>query len=249
MINISFASEFNSYFNNGLYEYGFIKLRGLDCFGKLVNNELLCFITFQKKSAIHKGKKAFSVISGVRTIYSLNLLNIENYGIDLINYKEVDQTVLQYNPWEFLFEYDNTTIVETLEKALYYTVEIALKNLFKVQTLKSYIDFYKMINISKFKYADEMFGDSILLILTDNHESFDDVYQHNINQIISVYDGDENNPVVLEYKEKIKNVISNDVVGPRDRVFSSPELMQQVTQELEQRKKANTIILQKYGLL
>lgn len=79
------------------------------------------FITFQKRSAVHKGKKAFSIKSGIRTIYSLNLLNFENNGIDLINYKEVDQSVLQYAPWEFLFEYDNTTIAEALEK-LYITL-------------------------------------------------------------------------------------------------------------------------------
>ena len=106
-----------------------------------------------------------------------------------------------------------------------------------------------MINISKFKYADKMFGDSALLFLTNNHESFEDVYQHNIKQIISQYDDNENDPVVLAYKEKIKNVIINDVIVPRDKVFDSPELTCQVKQELEHRKNENIVILKDYGLL
>lgn len=229
-------------------DYGFIKLKGLNCFGKLVNGELLYYITFQKRSALNKRKKAFSIKSGVTTIYSSNLLNIKNEGLELINYFVVDPKIQNYPYGWFLFEYDDETIDIAFAKALDYTINVAVKNLTKINDLYAYIDFYKMISIMQFANSDKLAGDSILLILTDNHESFNDVYQHSVKQVASVYD-DENSQAVLEYKEKIKNVISNDVIGPRDRVFSSLELMQQVNQELERRKKANTIILQKYGLL
>lgn len=200
------------------------------------------------KSIRHKGKKAFSIKSGVTTIYSTNLSNIKNDGLELINYFIVDPKI-QNNPYGwFLFEYDDKTIGIALKKALEYTVNIVVKNLLKINDLYSYIDFYKMISVIQFANADQLAGDSVLLIKTKNHESFDDAYRHSIKQVATLY-GDENNPAVLEYKEELKNVIVNNVIAPRERVFDSPKLMQQVEKELECRKNNNTIILQKYGLI
>ena len=59
----------------------------------------------------------------------------------------------------------------------------------------------------------------------------------------------ENIPAFIAFKQNSYIEIQEGIVKPRDRVYSSPDLMRMVEEELERRKTENIGMLASYGML
>jgi hypothetical protein len=248
---MSFVSEFNLCFKKGLQPYGFKKLKGCNIYGKIVNDEILYYITFQKRNSLKNGNFAFSIKTGIQTIYSYELSKhqLELCSINLFNYKEFDKS-LKNRPtgWD-IFEYNDTNVKEILNISLKETISVALKHMSIVVDLKSYIEYLKKVRIDLLKFADKIYRDSVILIISDNHDTFTDVIDNQISSLLPIFNNDNNNLAFIENIEKIKKSIFNDIVAAREKVYDSPDLMNKVLKEIELRKNNNIESLKKYGLL
>lgn len=169
---MSFKSEFMKSFQSGLEPYGFKRMKGTSCFGKLVNNEILLFIMYKKCSSPDRGKKAFDIVSGVQTIYSYELSEhqLEFSGISIMNYN----TNVSRNTLNFHFIFDETNQFSVISQALQQTISDAIPILQQVNDLQSSLDFLVKYNLGVLYPADSFFRDSVLLFLTDNHDSFEE---------------------------------------------------------------------------
>ena len=250
---MGFLTEFNRCFKQGLEPYGFIKMRGCNIFGKLVNEEILKYIFFQKTSPFERGNQAFFLNAGIQTIYSAELTTSQLYSASrqLHIFAQLDSSLPNLHMESGLgrhYEYNEETCKSVLNQSLKDTVSVAIKYMSEVMDIKSYIEYAKKTTSYVFDYADEMRQDSILLIMTGNHETFCDVYDRLISHALKRY-GDETHPGFIAAKGRINEVIFKDIVEPRDRVYQSPELMKQVEEELERRKEKNIELLKQYGLI
>lgn len=244
---MSLAARFNKIFEKELAPYGYVKLKGMNCFAKLINNEIIHYITFKSVPSMVKGKKAFSICADIQTIYSSNLSKsyIKYFSLDIRNFGWLDESIekmTRENYYWNTFHYDLMSLDSVLIEASKVTINIAKKCMENVKDLKSYVDFcknsyYLLIRLSK---ADELNLDSMLLIKTDNHESFDDIYQKYMKY--------ENRSDMKEQISIFKHNLDEGIIKPRDRVYNSPELLQKTNEELERRKRENTIVLASYGI-
>lgn len=232
-------SEFNRYFKNELSPYGYIKLKGTHCFAKLVNNEILQYITYMGVNSSVGGKKAFSMLAGIQTIYSHDLSrgNLQATAIDYRAFIWYDPSFQRSSRWN-VFYYDDTSIIEALENAVIATHEVAFKYMSRVQDLKAYVNYCKLMCIGRLTHADRVHLDSPLLIKTSNHESFSDFY--NVSG--------KDDPSSCDFREKVRREIQEKIVQPRDRVYESPVLLKKTEAELERRKQINTATLKSYGI-
>ena len=246
---MTFTAAFNQCFGNGLSCYGFKKLKGCNIFGKLVNNEIFQYVTFQKHNSLTPGNKAFSIQSGIRSIYSTSItkVSLSYCSISLVNYKEIDRTLYSRPVGWDIFEYNTSVMKSVLEKALNETVSIALKYILSVNDLDSYIEHLKFTRPDLLKFADEMFMDSIVMIKAENHDTFDDLYHRTIENYLPLFDFNSHDPIFIENAAKFKLAIYTDIVDARDKVYKDATLYEQAMKELERRKTTNIQQLQSYG--
>ena len=79
----AFNSVFNKCFKEELSQYGFRKLKGLDAVGRVVGKELMQYIILYPRSSLVRGRKTFTAVFGICTVYSFSSADIWKY--DLIN--------------------------------------------------------------------------------------------------------------------------------------------------------------------
>ena len=58
---MSLITEYKKAFQTGLELFGFKKMKGTNCFGILINNEILLYVLIKKCSPPDRGKKAFDI--------------------------------------------------------------------------------------------------------------------------------------------------------------------------------------------
>lgn len=136
---MAFKSDLIKIFQDGLEPYGFKRMKGTSCFGKLISNEILIFIMYKKCSSPDRGKRAFDIISGVQTIYSYELSEhqLELSGTSIINYSpNVQRTALNVN-----FIYDESNRLSIINQALQQTISDAIPILLQINDLQSSLDF------------------------------------------------------------------------------------------------------------
>lgn len=244
---MAFISDFKKTFQIGLEPYDFKKMKGTNFFGKLINNEILLYISFKNHSALQRGNKAFSVLSGVQTIYSyeLSVHQLQLSGISLINYNLPDTCIFGKD----VFEYNTDNITEILNEALNQTLTIVLPELLKVTDLNSCIEYLSKYRLDLLQLSDQIYRDSVLLIMTNNHDSFESVLKQAEVSILSTFGNDSSN---LYYKESIKEIrkrIDEDLIKSRDRVWNNIKLQAEVHNEMNRRIENNRVLLKQYGLI
>ena len=93
-----------------------------------------------------------------------------------------------------------------------------------------------------------MWGDSILLLKTNNHDNFIDDY----NKICALllreqYNNNTNDPDFIRTKKIYYDAIVVEIAQSRDRVYNDNGLYEQAMELTEKRKKHNSAILKSYG--
>lgn len=244
---MAFVSDFKKCFQFALEPYGFKKMKGTNYFGKLINNEILLYISFKNRSAIQHGNKAFSILTGVQTIYSYNLSinQLENSGISLINYR-LDDSCVEVKD---IFEYQPNDISSTLKEALDQTLTIAIPELLKVKDLNSCVEFLSKYRIDLLQLSNQIYRDSVLLIITNNHDSFDSAFEQAQKAILKAFGYNEYDPNYISAIKEINQRITNDLIKSRDMVWGDKKLQNEIFREVEKRRDNNIVILEGYDLL
>lgn len=238
---MAFKTDFMKTFKAGLEPYGFKRMKGTSCFGKLINNEILLFIKYKKCSSPDRGKKAFDIISGVQTIYSFDLSEhqLELSGTSIINYNvNATQSPLYVN-----FIYDETDQYSVIDQDLQKTILDIIPILLQINDLQSSLDFLVKYKLGFLYPADSFFRDFVLLFLTDNHDSFEEIIRQEEKTTLQIYNNDSSSEGFKSYMEQITNIIRNELVKSRDKVWESKELQEELQKEIDWRIKNNKNLL------
>ena len=241
---MAFKSEFMKVFKEGLEPYGFKRMKGTDFFGKLINNEILLFISYKSCGAINRGMKAFDIISGIQTIYSKELTThqLQLSSTSLCKYPVLDTNIKRISH----FEYDASSVTNVIKESYNRTSQLALPVLLKANDLKKCLDYLTIYWMGSLYPADRMHRDSVLLILTDDHESFDHKLNLVDDYLLNYYEGNTSTPYYQSSLEVCHSVL-HELIDSRDRVWASKELQEAVLSEANRRAEINKAQLRKYG--
>lgn len=246
-----FTRKFDDYFNHILNPYGFFILKGTHIFAKLLNETVLQYFTFRSVPSFIKGKKAFSMIAGIDTIYAetLSKAHLLAFALDYKEFRLLDSS-LNYKGADWnIYHYDNDSLTNTLQDAGNETVGNILALISYVDSLEKYVEFCKYMSPVRLYYADHLHIDSPLLIKTNNHESFQDLFDFSVSLFTqSSMTNRGNGSLSPEEKQHIIEGIQTCIVTPRDRVYANPNLLDAVYEELSRRQLANKSILTRYNI-
>lgn len=241
---MAFKSEFMKIFKEGLEPYGFKRMKGTDCFGKLVNEEILLFISFKKYSPPDRGLKAFDVVAGIHTIYSPvpTGFPLQDKGIGIIRSKRQNDTAVNY-PY---FIYTDDSLSKVLNEALDKTISEIIPAISKVDSLSSCVDYLSKYCLGALASTDKLLGESVLLILSDNHDSFEAVFRQQEELAKRIANEDTSSDYYRYIKKRFFDSIQ-ETIESRDRVWASKELQEAVHKEAARRAEINKAQLRKYG--
>lgn len=244
----TFASVFNQRFGEMLKPYGFKKIKGGSYFVKLINNEILQFISFRNFRSGYKNYKECTIYAGALSVYSesLNPKSFEINSTDIIRYAYVSG-----KPTDGLFSlvYNEENLQEIVAFATNKTEEIILPVFEKIIDLDSYIEYRKFYYEGPLLFAEKFREDSLVLIKADNHDDFEDVFEESFCASLLINPqayADKNNYDKL-YKG-LRECIVENIAHSRDKVYNDPELYKKALDEIERRRQLNTEILRSYGL-
>lgn len=244
--------KFDEFFMNILNPHGFCIMNGTHIFAKLVDETILQYFTFRSVPSLQKGKKAFSMMAGIDTIYAetLSKAHLLAFALDYKEFRLIDHTLNCKGAYWNIYHYDINSITEALQDAGNETINNILLHISSVNSLEKYIDFCKYMSPARLYYADHLKIDSPLLIKTNNHESFHDLFDFTVSLLIraSLSNGG-NGYISLEEKRHVLECIKNSIIIPRDRVYSDPELLEAVYSELSHRQLANKSMLMRYKII
>lgn len=247
---MSLISVFNKIYTDKLSSYGFKKLKGIACFGRIINNDIFQYVMPINRKSLEKDKKAFTIVSSVFTVYSptLNKKLFENYGSYFINFEFMDGL-----PHADLIKlcdlsYDENSIQTVVEQSLEGFKTIMLPYLNQITTLNDYVSYCRRMNISLLKNAENMWGDSILLLKTNNHDDFLDDYNKICHTLlINRYNNNPNDPGYIQIKQIYYETIVGEIAESRDKVYNNTSLYEQAMNLLKTRKEKNFETLRSYG--
>lgn len=242
----SLKSAFLSTFENGLEPYGFKRLKGTVFFGKLVNDEILLHVSYDKCGSVMPGKKAFRIMAGASTIYSYDLSNsllLHSNAPSILAYDNDSITV------DMSYHYDNSSVIEAVETSLNDTIKAGIPVLSNINDLRSYVDFAAKFMTGFLYNADKFYQDSVALILSDNHDDFSEIRERSKKSLLNAFNGDSSNPYYQSSLQNVNSILDNELIAARDKVYADPKLMEGVKKEAASRKEKNLQTLRSYGLL
>jgi len=219
---------FKDVYSNLLEEYGYQYCAKLKRFVKVVNNELVFFIGLKKVSALRKGNKAFTIKAGISSIYFF----YECFKM-IFDFNEHELQVFSpTRDYGWGFDYNEENILEMMEKSAEITKELVIPVLENVKDLKIYVRYAKEYNLRVLKHCDVYMYDSLVLIITNNHDDF--------MELLRDIREDERDFM----KERIETIYTT----PRDNVYKNPKLLKAAYEEAEKRKKENLKMLEVYKI-
>lgn len=249
---MSFKNCFNNIFSKDLEKYGFLYNKKLGKHIKIINGEIIQFISYIKSKSTKKGYQAFNVFSGMASIYCESLDDewLRNLGIDLhtMVYNVCPEDRLNIQPIDY--EYNNDTMVEVIELALQHTKEIILPLFDEVNDLNTYI--YKYVTYCKrscISGANRFNADSLALIVSDNHDNFNDWLQRDYDRAENYCKKSNRLDILDSERELLYRAIVTNIVEKRDEVYNDTELYSKAIDEAKTRKANNTFYLRENDLI
>ena len=225
-------------------------MEGTSICGKLYDNKILVYV-FLKKISSTKKQLQITVMSGVLTVHSADLEEnrLINASIDLNKYKtfykELESKPVGWDIYSITSENFDSVVNCIFDDILNYIVK-------KQSTLIDYhscLEFLKYTRVDLLKHADLMMNNSGLLIEINDHDMFQEALDSMLSDLLSSFDGDENDPVYIEYASKYKKIFMDEIIVPRDSVFNNPENLENYHQKMRQRIAQNILRFKKYGLI
>ena len=222
-----------------LTEQGYKYCAKLQRFVKVVNKELIYFIGFKKVPAWIKGNKGFTIKAGIMSVYFSKCAEwTVNHSEDELFKWSFDYTaheICMFSPtreYGMGFEYNEENMIEVVEKSAEITRELVLPVFAEVTDLTSYVKYAKKYIVRVLGGCDQFLDDSLVLILTNNHDDFMEYLQK------------EKESERAFLKQRIEELYTT----PRDKVYNNPELLKAAQEETEKCKKTNLEMLAKYKI-
>ena len=114
----------------------------------------------------------------------------------------------------------------------------------EVTDLDSYIQFRKKTGgIDAISSAKSFWADSLALIMADNHDDFQDVFQREIVELKKEMETVGIGGTYEKNYELLYHGIIETVANARDAVYNDSELYKKALEEAERRKQANLALL------
>ena len=192
---------------------------------KVVNQELIYFIGLKKVPAWLKGNKGFTITAGIMSVYF-------SKRADWTHGCTEDKLFKWAFDYGMGFEYNEQNMIEVVEKSAEITKELVLPVFAEVTDLTSYVKYAKEYTINVLRMCDKFIDDSLVLILTNNHDDFMECLQKEKES----------------EREFIKQCIEESYTTPRDRVYNNPQLLKAALEEAKKCKKTNLEMLAKYKI-
>lgn len=230
---------FKDIYSEFLIEQGYQYCAKLQRFVKVVNQELIYFIGIKKAPAWNKGNKGFTIKAGIMSVYFSKCAEwTKGCTEDKLFKWSFDYTgheICMFSPTrEYVmgFEYNEENMVDIVEKSAEITTELVLPVFAEVTDLISYVKYAKKYNMDVFRMCDKFLDDSLVLILTDDHDDFMEFVQEEKES----------------EREFMRKCIEEAYITPRDKVYNNPELLKAAYEQAEKSKKLNLEMLVKYKI-
>ena len=236
---MTFKKAFKDVYKETLCEEGFRYNSKYGFYMKLVNEELLEYITHISVGSTIKGCRRFMVLAGIASVYcdSIDKEGLRMYGMQLFDYTNdiEDKTGIHYN---------DENMPERIQLSLNKVKRYVIPAFHEVTDLDSYIQFRKKTGgIDAISSAKTFWADSLALIMADNHDDFQDVFQREIFQLKQDIAAERVGGTYEENYELLYQGIIKEIAGSRDEIYNDAELHKKALEEAERRKEANLELL------
>lgn len=222
-----------------LTEQGYQYCAKLKKFVKVLNQELIYFIGFKKVPAWNKDNKGFTITAGIMSVYFSKCAKwTVGHTEDVLfkwSFDYTGQEICEFSPtheYGMGFEYNQENMIEVVEKSAEIIRKLVFPVFAAVTDLISYVKYAKKYIVRVLGGCDQFLDDSLVLILTNNHDDFMEYLQEEKES----------------EREFIKQRIKELYTMPRDKVYDNPELLKAALEEAEKCKKTNLEMLAKYKI-
>lgn len=235
---ISIRQIFYQVFMEDMQKRGFVLSRKYGMFLKVVNKELLLYVTLEKRVPVDKGKQSFSITGNITSVYteSLEEKDLLFHARRLYWYSRIMPEFQKMLPE--CYSYSEADSLGIMELALSDARKSILKKMEEVTCPEKYLVFCKKMNPECFQMKYRFSGDSLALIAFHDHDDFLDVLDYTIGQ--SFADRPEK---LQEAKKKFYYYMVELTAGKRDEIYNDPKLYQEAVDECERRKNKNLLLL------
>jgi hypothetical protein len=246
---VSIKKVYKSVFGETLFQKGFVIDKKYGWFMKVVGEDVLQYFRLRNDQADSRAKKAFFVEMGMVSMYI----------------KAIDKDTLVYNakraytlmaPKEratsYRFEYDSGNIFDAtvrMKEALGEAENVFFPCTDAVTDLNSYLEYCKAYKNYALSYATRFVDDSLILIVSGNHDDFEDVFERELNVRKESY---FENGIIDENSEEYKRLrycVIDLIAGERDKVYADKKLFSAALEEAKRRKEANLEILREMEVI
>lgn len=249
---MTFKKAYFDIFSETLKEYGFICHKKSGRFFRVINGEIVQFIKYRAGRPTVKGHRSFTIKAGMVSVYCQTLAD------DRLEWSSSDMHYLAYSIYgeeksgsmPIDYEYTNENMTDMLRTALEHTKEIILPRFDEVCDLSAYIHKWALpVKRSSISGADKFASDSLVLILTDCHDDFKEQLERDQAEIKRILTSQNRLEILDSECKLLYDSIITDIVLPRDKVFADPKLYERALEEAEQRRQANILTLNEYGII
>ena len=235
----TFKKAFKDVYKETLSEEGFRYNSKYGFYMKLVNEELLEYITYIPSWTPIKGNKCFKIFAGIVSLYcdSVDKGSLRMHGVEFFFYSNdiKDKSGIVYNEGNML---------DGIQVSLNKTKKYIIPAFHEVTDLDSYIQFRKKTGgIDAISSAKSFWADSLALIMADNHDDFQDVFQRAIFELKKEMETVGIGGTYEKNYDLLYQGIIKEIAGSRDEIYKDAELYKKAIEEAERRKQANLELL------
>ena len=230
----TFNKIFKDIYTEPLKAEGFKYNSKYGYFFRIINNELIQYITHISLPYLEKGIKRYDIFAGTVSIYSESVDKdfLRMAGRCINYYSEIN---MSYDMW-----YTEENIIQSIEESVDKTMNLIIPVLNEVVDLNTYISFRKKTQgLIEISLADEFWADSLALIMADNHDDFQDIFQRQLEIIKEELRLNKCGGTYEEHYKLLYDAIINQTAKSRDRVYQDEELYAKAITEAEHRKCVN----------
>lgn len=249
---MTLKKAFKDTFSHRLEELGFKYNSKEGIFFRVINNELVQYITYVTTPSLIKGYKAYKMFFGIFSIYTYSLTKekLLQWGIDMYGYAKQHSLIIKNSDMAFL--YNEESIVDVTNQSLEKTNEVIIPVLNKVTNLDNYIEYRKnTMPGALFGAADYDVheNDALVLIKVENHDDFTALFQKLLDERMKMVEAKTMGGTYEYHYNMLHRSIIEGIAESRDKVYNDPELYARAMKEIERRKEANLKYLHEIGVI
>ena len=247
---MTFKKVFNDLFKDELGLYGFQYNKKYGMHMRVVNNEIVQYITFISGPSGSREHKAFQIYAGMQSVYSYSLkkeyLLMYASVLSMYAYESI-----QNADYLMPYIYDEKNMYDTIRSALDRTKNVLIPIFDHVDDLSSYINLIKKIRIDILSDVDRFASnrnDALVLLKVNNRDDFDDLLQIELDRVKKWLKEGKLGGTYQEQYEMLHSNIIERVANARDKVYDNPDLYKKAMDEAERRKVSNLRELRNNGV-